>query len=312
MPNIPQSEALQAMLAAAQTGSLSGAAEELGLTHGAVSRRIQGLEAWLGEVIFERHGRGVTLTPAGEVFARRVERSLTSIENAAADLRASTRRDLVKVSILPSVARLWLMPRILELHGEPSDLVIAINCEHRLAMVESREADIAIRAGNGCWAGLRSELLFEEVQYPLASPEIAKRLEGFGPEAILREILLHDSDAAGWRRWFSEAGCPYRPRGGERRFDDYDLTLSAAVAGLGVALARDPLSRRHEDSGVLVRLEGPVVPATQSHFVVIRSWETREAVLRLSQRMLKAGQLERSRGSGSPSPSLLTTLKGPL
>ena len=286
MRTIPPSESLQGMLAAAELGSLTAAAEELGVTHGALSRRIQSLETWLGQPIFDRHGRGVTLTPAGEMFARKVEKSLDAISTVATDLRTSGQRGTVRLSVLPSVARLWVMPRLKSLHGEPADLVIALSCEHRMAGLEAREADIAIRAGSGDWGGVQSHLLLSERMYPIASPVRARELVGASPADLLNETLLHDSDAGGWRRWFRERGAVYRPRGGERRFDDYDLTLVAAASGMGIALARDPLSQDMERAGAVVRLDDRDMPGDNSHFLVMRVGESRPSVLRVAERLL--------------------------
>ena len=290
MRSLPSSEALQAMLVAAELGSLTAAAEEVGVTHGALSRRIQGLESWLGQPIFERHGRGVTLTPAGEMFARRVEKSLDAISTVATDLRTSGHRGVVRLSVLPSVARLWVMPRLKILQGEPTDVVIQLSCEHRMAGLEAREADIAIRAGSGEWSGVQAHLLFPERMYPLASAERARQLTGASPADLLGETLLHDSDAAGWRRYFRERAVVYRPRGGERRFDDYDLTLAAAANGIGIALARDPLSRDVERSGVVVRLDDRDMLGDRSHFLVMRVGEARSSVLRIAERLASLGQ----------------------
>jgi LysR family glycine cleavage system transcriptional activator len=301
LPNVPSTEALQAMLVAADSGSLSAAAAELGLTHGAVSRRIQGLEAWFGQAIFQRHGRGVTLTPAGEIFARRVERSLISIENIAADLRTGTRRDLVRISTLPSFARLWFIPRIVELHGSPADLVIALTCEHRLSAVDAKETDLAIRSGSGEWAGLVSHLMFHDISYPLAAPALAAKLGRATPGDLLNQTLIHDGEAAGWRRWFRSAGETYRPKGGERRFDDYDLALGSAIAGLGVVLSRGPLSDEAERGGALVRLSAHEIATGTGHYLVARPEEQREAVLRLARRILMAASSQP--GQSPPAPS---------
>lgn len=287
MTNVPASEALSAMLAAAQLGSFSAAADELGVTHGAISRRIGGLEAWLGEKVFERHGRGVVLTPIGEQFARRVEQSLDAIATVAADIRTGSQRNFVRLSVLPSVARLWVMPRLVTLHGTPPDLIIGLTAEHRMAPLDAREADLAIRAGGGNWSGVRSDLLFEERElYPVASPKMAQRLEGATPAELMNATLLHNGDAGDWKRWFRGAGVnSYRPKGGERRFDDYDLTLEAAAVGLGVALGRDPLSSEAVESGRVVRLDGPTVPGRRGHYLVSRLGENRQAVLKLAQRI---------------------------
>ena len=291
MQGIPSSEALQAMLSASQTGSLSAAAEELGITHGAVSRRIQGLEAWLGQPIFERHGRGVLLTPAGEIFARRVERSLDAIASVAADLRSTTQRRPVKLSVLPSFARLWIMPRLDQLRGPDHDLSIVLNCEHRMAAVDGRDADVAVRVGSGGWPGVDARLLFEETAYPVASAAVAERLAGAKPEDILQQPLIHDADAGGWRRWCRAAGVTYRARNGEMKFDDFDLALAAAANGFGIALAQDPLSRDLERSGALVRVPGHQVTVRNGHYVITRMGEVRAAVLRLADRLIQLGHV---------------------
>ena len=298
MQGIPSSEALQAMLSASQTGSLSAAAEELGITHGAVSRRIQGLEAWLGQPIFERHGRGVLLTPAGEIFARRVERSLDAIASVAADLRSTTQRRPVKLSVLPSFARLWIMPRLDQLRG-PDHLSIILNCEHRMAAVDGRDADIAVRVGSGGWPGVDARLLFEETAYPVASPVVAARLAGAKPEDVLQQRLIHDGDAGGWRRWCRAAGVTYRARNGEMKFDDFDLVLAAAANGFGVALSQDPLSRDLERSGALVRVPGHEVAVRNGHYVITRTGEVRAAVLKLADRLIQLGDAHAADPVGS-------------
>lgn len=283
---LPPMDSLQAMLRSAELGSLSAAAEDLALTHGAVSRRIKGLEAWLGQPLFERHGRGVRLTAAGEVFTRRVQRSLDAIEAAANDLRISGGRGAVRLSALPSVGRLWVLPRLKALQGEPADLAIALGCEYRMAVLESREADLAIRVGAGEWSGVEVRLLFSERSYPVAAPGLARTLEGTAPAEMLRQPLIHDSDSEGWRRWFRSVGVHYRPAGGEHRFVDYDIALAAAQSGLGVALSRSPLSDAAEASGAVVRLRQEEIERDRGHYLVMRSGETRPAVLRLADRII--------------------------
>lgn len=283
---LPPMDSLHAMLRSAELGSLSAAAEDLALTHGAVSRRIRGLEAWLGQPLFERHGRGVRLTAAGEVFTRRVQRSLDAIEAAANDLRVSGGRGAVRLSVLPSVGRLWVLPRLKALQGEPADLAIALSCEYRMAVLESREADVAIRVGIGDWSGVEARLLFSERSYPVAAPELARALQGASPAEMQRCPLIHDGDSEGWRRWFRRVGGSYRPAGGEHRFVDYDLALAAAQSGLGVVLSRSPLSDAAEASGAVVRVSKEEIERDRGHYLVLRSGETRPAVLRLADRIL--------------------------
>lgn len=275
------------MLVVVRTGSFSTAAEELGLTHGAVSRRIQAVENWLGTALFERHARGARVTPAGQRFAAEVERAFAGIGRAAEQWRPGKRLDTVRISAVPSFGRLWLIPRLGALQGEPPDLLAEPLLEHRLADLGAGEADVALRYGRGGWPGLKAQLLFRERLVPVAAPALAAHL---GPrptaQAIAAQPLLHDSDTHQWRAWLATAGQRYRPRPLDRRIEDYDMVLSMAEAGLGIALARLPLAAPALAQGRLVRLSRRSLSNPASHFVVVRNGESRPEVLRLVTRLL--------------------------
>ncbi|WP_284322843.1 LysR substrate-binding domain-containing protein [Dyella acidisoli] len=280
--SLPPLEALAAMLAAARLGSFSAAAVDLGITHGSVSRRVYAVESWLGTPVFVRHGRGVRLTPAGEHFSRQVESALAKIADVAVDLRAARATpSRLRLSVLPSFARLWLMPRLAELQRACPGLMLQVLPEHRIANLDGSDADLAIRFGGGRWPGTEAQLLMKERLFAVAAPKLAKTLRDQPLAAILGEALLHDSDTQHWRSWCEQAGVAYRPRGGERRFDDYDLVLATAEAGLGVAIARWPLAKTALDSGRLVRVAGPEFTGKKAHYVVTRNGETRLAVHQL-------------------------------
>lgn len=298
--DFPPAGSLEAFIAAARRGSLSGAAEELALTHGAVSRRIQALERWLGSAVFERHGRGVRLTPVGSQFERRVARSMGAIIDMANDVRTARTSGLVRISVLPSVARLWLVPRLAMLQGNPPDLTIIPVTEHRLASVDARDADLAIRYGFGDWPGVDAFKLFDERLVPVATSRIARIVDG-QPERMFDFAIIHDSDATSWRKWCDAAGIPFRPRAGERRFDDYDLALGAAEAGLGVVLARLPLAGRFLERADLAILSRPWLPVPQAHWLVTRTGETRQPIVRLIGRILAGSEPSISADKANPS-----------
>lgn len=281
---LPPTESLVAVLTVMRSGSLSAAAEHLGVTHGAVSRRIAGVEAWLGASLFERHGRGMRATATGEHFARRLEESFAALAGLASEIRTRGDRKAVRLGVLPSVARLWVLPRIAQLEGD-GELDVQLITDHRMARLEAGEADLAIRFGSGRWPGATSTLLFEESLFPVAAPPIARRLAGRPPAALLEEIALHDSGASDWSAWRRAAGLRRDFRRG-RRFVDHDMVLQAARLGLGVALARMPLSEGDLAGGGLVRLGDLSIPGKGSHYLVLRSNETRGAVLRLADRIL--------------------------
>lgn len=290
---LPPLEALTAMLAAGRFGSFSAAAAELGITHGSVSRRVHAVESWLGTPLFVRYGRGVRLTPAGEHFSRQVESALSKIDEAALDLRAARATpSRLRLSVLPSFARLWLMPHLPDLQQAFPGIMLQVLTEHRIARLDGGDVDVAIRFGDGRWPGTDAQLLMKERLFAVAAPKLAKLLRGRNPTAVLAETLLHDSDTQQWRTWCKHAGIPYRPRGGERRFDDYDLVLAAVEAGLGVAIARWPLASAALNAKRLVRLSGPEFPGNKAHYIVTRNGESRLAVHRLVEELKKLVALD--------------------
>jgi len=282
--SLPPTETLRAFVAVARTGSLTGAAEELGVTHGAISRRIQTLQAWVGTALFSRHGRGMRLTTTGEHLLRRTERSLGAIAAFTAELRAVRDTRAVRVTCLPSFARLWLLPNVSRLQGEANDLFIQISTEHRVVEFGS-EADVAIRFGSGRWPGTKAHLLFAETIFPVAAPAVAKRLSRRSTASLLEECLIHDSDGSDWRTWLKAADIKVSPSGPERSFVDHDMVLQAAKLGLGIALARMPLAAAALKEGSLVRLAGLSMQSERGHYAVTHQDEDRTTVLRLIERL---------------------------
>lgn len=283
--SLPPLDGLNALIAAAETGSFTAAAEALNITHGSVSRRIAALETWLGTALFERHGRGVRLTPAGQRFAADARHALGALSRSADQWRPRRGRPTVRLATVPSFARLWLLPRLARIEG--GDIHVEVMAGHRPTDLDAQEADVAIRYGRGAWDGLDARLLFRETLRPVAAPALARELGDDAPaEALLRLPLLHDSDVSHWRRWLEGADVRYRPRWQDRRFEDYDSVLAAAEAGLGVALLREPLAATAIADGRLVHVAARAEPNPSAHFLCLREGESRSAVLELAARLL--------------------------
>ncbi|WP_447756349.1 LysR substrate-binding domain-containing protein [Sphingopyxis fribergensis] len=287
--NIPPSETIVAAIEAAHTGSMAAAADRLGITHGAVSRRIQALEYWLGFPIFERLGRGVRLTSQGTVFLRGAERSLTAIESLRSEL--SSRRDdsAIRVSALPSMVRLWLMPRLRQLEAHIPGRSIEVLPEYRLAQVQARDMDIAIRYGMGSWPGLEAELLYRDLAIPAAAPELASRLAGCSAQDLMRETLLVDGDGADWRQWSQNANASHFARTRKRQFLDHDVAIEAARQGLGIILLRLPMAAIALEDKSLCALPFPAMQCASGHYVAVRSGESRPDVRALAVKIQSSG-----------------------
>lgn len=260
---------LETVCLVARAGSFSAAAAMSGATHGAVSRRVSAIENWLGIRLFERHGRGVRLTPEGQRYVGRVEDAFHIIDGATDQWRTGGRAREVKLSVLPSFADLWLFERLSHLEAAPNPLRIQLDINSRCADVATGEVDLAIRYGYGGWPNVDAELFLNESLYPVAHRDIAAQFPRGDDASMLDFPLLHDSDMTGWRTWLNDIGITARPRGQDRRFDDYSLVLAAAEAGLGIALAREPLATSRLAERGLVRLSERTVQSPRGYYFVM-------------------------------------------
>jgi LysR family transcriptional regulator, glycine cleavage system transcriptional activator len=283
---LPPFDGVVAAIAAYDTGSFSAAAMQLGLTHGSISRRIGMLEHWLGSPLFERKARGVAPTPAGQRFLSEARQAVALLAKGNEQWRPRRGRALVRLSVVPSLARLVIIPNLAELQG--GNLSIELVVEHRPSDIDAREADIAIRYGVGQYEDVAAELVARETLVPCATPEIAQQVSASeNPNSLLAFPLLHDSNPDHWRVWLGQNGILYRPRSQDRRFEDYDLVLHAAAAGLGIAMLRLPTAQDWERSGKIVRLSQEAVANPAGHYLVTRSAEERPHVIAAAERLRK-------------------------
>ncbi|MFM0556076.1 LysR substrate-binding domain-containing protein [Paraburkholderia sediminicola] len=285
----PPLASLETVCHVAREGSFLAAAEAAGLTHGAISRRVAAVENWLGMTLFERHARGVRLTPDGQRFVGRIEQAFGIIDSAADQWRSPRSPQLVKLSVVPAFAKLWFFERQAAFETEAPALRIQLDIGHRNVDIVSGDADLAIRYGRGNWRQLEVKPFLPEKLYPVAHPalaaQLAKQRHKRGDAALLDLPLLHDSDVTGWRAWFDALDMPLKPRAQDRRFEDYTLVLAAAEAGLGVALARVPLADAYLQRSGLVRVSRHEVASPLTYYFVHAKGESRPEVLALIDRM---------------------------
>ncbi|RKP47531.1 LysR substrate-binding domain-containing protein [Trinickia fusca] len=295
----PPLASLETVCTVAREGSFSAAAEATGVTHGAISRRVQAVENWLGYALFERHGRGVRLTPDGQILLGRIEQAFSIIDGATDQWRTRAAPRLVKISVSPAFANLWLLDRLPALEAGPPALRIELAVEHRNADVAAGAVDIAVRYGSGPWRGVDVEPLMPETLYPVAAPALASQLRAKDPRHLLDWPLLHDSELTGWRAWFAPHGIALKPRPQDRRFEDYNVVLAAAQAGLGIALARVPVADAWLSKHDLVRVSRFEVASPRSYHLLTAKRETRPEVIELMARMRRAAQ---ERGTSRHAP----------
>lgn len=213
------------------------AAEELGVTQGAVAQQIRGLETELGLKLFERQPRTLALTEAGRSYTANIRRAFELIAEATDALKPEPRH--LTISVTPTFASRWLIPRLPDFTAAHPDIDLRIVASDRLSSFQTDAVDIAVRYGRPPFGpGLNAELLFEQMIVSVASPLL---LEKLGPpdesDNLTRYALLHDAHNF-WPQFLERA----YPNGASAatkniRFNQTSLAIEAAIAGQGLALA---------------------------------------------------------------------------
>ena len=298
MARLPSLDTLRVFSVAARHMSFTKAADELHLTQSAVSHRVRALEEELGVLLFDRRPRRLELTHAGQTLAQRVDQSVADIARTIADLELGDDTRRLTVTMLPSVASRWLVPRLPHFHALHPDIELQLIADPRLFDLRTARIDLAIRFGRGTYPGYAVTKLMPDHVFPVCSPRLIVHR---GPvttiETLLDLPLLHDSATEGdgsgtdWRSWLTHVGRSEAACDNGQRFSDAGLLIDAAVLGLGVALARASLVFDHIASGTLIcplRLAAPTAFAyyllslpevtTLQKIVRFRDWLQAEAL----------------------------------
>jgi LysR family transcriptional regulator, glycine cleavage system transcriptional activator len=264
---LPPMQALRAFEAAARLRSLTRAAESLHLTHGAIGHQIKSLEEDFGVRLVERAGRGIRLTDEGERFATRVRAVLSDLGDAVRELTERANPRQLRVSVMPSFAARWLLPRIGKFFAKHPEIDLDISASNALTDFKRDDIDLAIRHGLGDWPGVVAEYVLDDAAFPVCSPRLNKGRLPLRPEDLSRYTLLR-SDGESWKSWFAAAGLDWPEPTRGPMFNDSSHTMQAAIDGQGVALARSSLLGSDVRNGVLVRLFDVIVPLPRKYFLV--------------------------------------------
>ncbi|AZO68069.1 LysR family transcriptional regulator [Mesorhizobium sp. M6A.T.Cr.TU.016.01.1.1] len=253
---LPSLNAMRCFEAAARHGSIRRAADELSLTHGAVSHQVKLLENGLSLQLFERVGRRLRLTPAGTKLGNALTQGLDSMAYTLRELddyRGLSSADRhFRIVVTPSFGENWLLPRIfqfIERHPGFEFSLVASNLDPQNPW---DDIDVAIQYGGTDWGSGRWWGTLRQVNLrPVCSPRL---FNGKHPIRSLRDLsehrLLHEDDGSEWARWLRMAGAP---QGRESvYFGSVNLALSAARGGHGLALVSSTLSENDERSGQLI------------------------------------------------------------
>lgn len=269
MSALPPIVNLQAFEAVARRRSFAMAAAELHLTASAVSHQVARLEAQLGARLLERSAHGVRLSAAGEQYLSRVGGALTAIAAASDDLKQGVANSLY-VHSSPSIATLWLMPRLPAFAQALPEISLNLSAAHTHSDFALGQADLDIRYGVPRWPDLVVEPLFEERVLPLASPAFVRAHRLKRVEQLLDVPLIQSNvNVVQWADWFGAHAGSRPPDRFALRFDRAQMAMDAAILGLGVALESATLAARHLAEGRLRPVFGfDKAVRVKAHFVV--------------------------------------------
>ena len=295
---LPPLNAVRAFEAAARRGGFQAAGAELNVSANAVGRLVKVLEDWLGVALFKRLSRGVVVTEVGRSYLARVEALFDQLAEVTADLQQREDADILTISASPSFVARWLIPRLGRLTERYPNLDVRLLTSASLTNFAHERVDVAIRHASGVEDGLRRDVLLREEFYPVCSPGLPARAgELRRLSDLARHVLLHNelpasiSDQLDWARWLIAVGARGIDAQRGLRFSYSYLSLQAAAAGQGLALASSAFIGDDLTTGRLIRPFGelsvkgpygffivsPPATADREKVAAFRNWALEEA-----------------------------------
>ena len=297
---LPNLAALRAFEAAARWGNFSRAAEEIHVTHGAISHQVRALEEELGVQLFTRHGKRITITADGQQFADTIRASLTEIATAAETLTANSKQKRLTLTTMPSFASRWLAPRLGSFIDQHPDIELILQSSLQVIDLTRSPIDVAIRFGFGNYPDLVVEKLLDDFYYPIVSPRYRDGNLPATPQDLAHCTLIRADQDHPWVPWFRAAGVDFpEPKGG-LVFEDSSLLVRSAINGNGIALARHVLAMREIASGQLVRLFNVAIPSTRSYYFACTPQSFKKPEVQAFHAWLTAQVAEFKASAGQP------------
>ena len=260
---------LRAFDVAARNLNLTAAAEEMNVTHAAVSRQVKQLEQRLGVQLFERLPRGLKLTVHGALLAEGTREAFDRLATAIEDVSAPAVRRKLTISTFSSLATRWLMPRVQSFATLFPETDLQVSTTARLVDFAREDVDVAVRFGGGEYPGMHVRPMFKPKEIVVAAPSLLKRGPPLKTYADLKgHTLLHDDAYRTWTHWLDAVGAKgVNPRRGII-CGDRNSMLAAALEGQGVGITSDLFAQNDLKSGRLVRVFDAEVSATFGIYAV--------------------------------------------
>lgn len=291
-PKMPPLNALRAFESAARLNSISAAAEELCVTPAAVAQQVKSLEAWTGDKLFKRNAQGVDLTPLGAGVLSEFSAAFDALGAAVQKLRVNASPLEIRIAALPSIAQLWVSPRLPRIRNLMPDASISVSALEKPPCLIREPFDLAIFYRNQTNPN-NTVVVAQDVIFPVCAPALAERLNTV--RDLVNEIFLHDSTwKDDWKIWLSKVAPDNGLNKSGPEFSLYSLALEECKNGAGILIGHEALVRPQLEAGHLVApFDAEVVLPNNLTVTSIRPREAGSALDEIIE-MLLAGDAGRS------------------
>lgn len=266
---LPPLKSLRFFEVAGRHLNFTKAAEELYVTQAAVSHQIKALEEFLGIKLFRRRNRTLYLTAEGQSYYHDIKAIFERLSRATERVQAVNAKGSLTVSLPPSFAIQWLVPRLSDFNKEHPDIDVRIKSVDMNEGSLTDDVDVAVYFGKGKWSDLQVDLLFQEYIFPVCSPQLIKDNK---PLATLDDLenytLLHDSTTKEWKDFAKEYRLQKLSVKQGTIFSHSSMVLQAAIHGQGVALSNNVLVRPELEAGRLITPLKEKLQTNKGYYIV--------------------------------------------
>lgn len=272
MNRLPPLNPLRAFEATARRGSVSAAARELNVTHGAVSHQIKALEESLKTTLFERGAKRLKLTSEGALLLPAVTQAFSGIAAATAQMRRPAMDGELSITCVPALLSFWIVPRLHSFTEQFPGVQLKLTASNDPAYLNSPDVDVCILYGNGDWPDTWARLWANLELFPVASPTLLNSRPLRSVRDLEDHVLLHgDPNGREWNTWLAAADAIDLPRRQQHFMGDARFSTEAALHGHGIALGDTITASSLIAKGELIVPFDLSVPANDSFYVACRN-----------------------------------------